>query len=280
MITTVRRWKRKLLNFALDPHPLRTWTLWTIQRRRLGTYEWRVDLGAVEKPAYAHCVREAARLAKQLHMPRISVIEFGVAGGSGLLALERHAQRVSESLGVEIEVYGFDTGHGLPEPTDYRDLPYHWKAGFFEMDPQSLRRRLQHATLVLGDVSETLGSFIDTFSPAPIGAVMHDMDLYSSTSAGLTLFDVDEAYRLPRIFTYFDDIIGDRVALYNDYTGERLAIAEFNQAHPSQKICPAYYLSCRAQAQWHHQVYVVHDFDHSRYNDFVSRPRQQLPISR
>ena len=118
----------------------------------------------------------------------------------------------------------------------------------------------------------------DDHHPAPVGAVMHDMDLYSSTSVGLRLFDVDEKHRLPRIFTYFDDIIGDSVALYNDYTGERLAIAEFNEAHPNQKISPAYNLSCRALAQWHHQIYVAHDFAHSRYDDFVSEPVQQLPL--
>ena len=279
MIATVRRWRRKLLNFALDPHPLRTWTLWNIQKRAIGTYDWRVGLGAVERPAYAYCVREAARLAKRLDVPRISVIEFGVAGGGGLLALERHAEQVSASLGIEIEVYGFDTGQGLPKPVDYRDLPYHWQAGYFKMDPELLRARIKRATLILGDIEETLPTFVETYDPAPIGAVMHDMDFYSSTSVGLKLFDVDESRRLPRIFTYFDDVIGDAISLYNDYTGERLAIAEFNQSHPSQKICPAYHLAHKGSTEWHEQIYIVHDFTHSRYGDFVSQPSQQLPLS-
>ena len=273
-----RRLRSRALNFALDPHPLRTWTLWTIQRRRIGTYDWRVELGAVDRPAYAYCVREAARLARSLGVDRISVIEFGVAGGGGLLSLERHARRISESTGVAIDVFGFDTGRGLPPPKDYRDLPYHWKAGFFEMDEKALRARLGNATLILGDIADTLDSFVDTYQPAPIGAVMHDMDLYSSTAAGLRLFDIESRYRLPRIFTYFDDIIGDDISLYNDHTGERLAIAEFNQSHPTQKICPAYHLSWRSWVQWHHQVYIAHDFAHERYNEFVSLPRQQLPI--
>jgi hypothetical protein len=108
---------------------------------------------------------------------------------------------------------------------------------------------------------------------------MHDMDLYSSTVTGLKLFEVDEKYRLPRIFTYFDDIIGNEIALYNDFTGERLAIAEFNESHQSQKISQAYNLSCRATLDWHHQIYVFHDFSHSRYREFISRPHQQLPLS-
>ncbi len=278
MTRGLRRWKSRAIAFAVDPHPLRTWTLWTIQRRKLGTYDWRVDLGAVERPAYAYCVREAARLAKRLKVPRISVVEFGVAGGNGLLALERHARQISESVGVAIDVYGFDTGRGLPSPADYRDLPYHWMPGFFEMDVEALRGRLGDATLILGDIEETLGSFIDTYDPAPVGAVMHDMDLYSSTSTGLKLFEADANYRLPRILTYFDDIIGDEIALYNDFTGERLAIAEFNDGHDRQKISPAYHLQWQAWVLWHHQIYVMHDFDHPRYNDFVSQPGQQLPL--
>ncbi|MGO9557833.1 MAG: hypothetical protein ACLPQS_04775 [Acidimicrobiales bacterium] len=277
--TGADRWKSQLLALALHPHPLRAVTLETIRRRALGTYEWRAQIGAVDRPNYAYCVRQAAQLAKQMGLPRISVIEFGVAGGNGLVALERHALELSAAIGVEIEVYGFDTGRGLPAPTDYRDLPYHWKGGFFEMDVEALRGRLHHAKLILGDIQETLGSFIDVHDPAPIGAVMHDMDLYSSTATGLKLFDTEEKHRLPRIFTYFDDIIGDDVSLYNDYTGERLAIAEFNESHPTQKISQAYNLSCRATAPWHHQIYIVHDFAHSRYDDFVSRPLQQLPLS-
>jgi hypothetical protein len=271
-------WKSRLIALALDPHPVRSLTLRTIQQREFGAYEWRVEKGAVERPAYAYCVRESARLARRMGIPRISVIEFGVAGGNGLLALEDHARRWASSLGVEIDVFGFDTGVGLPPPVDYRDLPYHWLGGFYEMDEAALRQRLRHARLILGDIGETLRTFTSTYAPAPIGAVMHDMDLYSSTAAGLRLFDVDEQFRMPRIFTYFDDIVGDDVSLYNDYTGERLAIAEFNEQHQSQKISPAYHLSCRATAQWHHQIYIAHDFAHPRYNDFVSSREQQLHL--
>jgi hypothetical protein len=201
-----------------------------------------------------------------------------VAGGNGLVALERHARDWSEALGVTIDVYGFDTGRGLPAPTDYRDVPYHWKGGFYEMDAEALRSRLQSATLILGDIGDTLPTFVNEYDPAPVGAVLHDMDLYSSTAAGLKLFDIDPARRLPRILTYFDDIIGNDISLFSDYTGERLAIREFNASHPDQKISPAYNLATRAQSVWHHQVYVAHDFVHPLYNNFVSRPVGQLPL--
>lgn len=269
---------RSVVRWALDPHPIRTASLIGIERWNLGSYEFRVGQGAVDRPHYAYCVWQAARLAQRLGVPRISVIEFGVAGGNGLLSLERHAAKTSEATGVTIDVYGFDTGEGLPAPTDYRDLPYRWKPGFFEMNESELRSRLTSATLVLGDVRDTLSTFAASYSPAPIGAVMQDMDLYSSTMAALAVFDLDEKHRMPRIFTYFDDIIGKETALYNDYTGERLAIAEFNDRHVSQKISPAYCLLNRVSQRWHPKIFVTHDFEHSRYNEYVSSDGKQLRL--
>lgn len=274
----IARWRDLLVRAAVDPYLLRHLTIHAIRRWEIGDYEWRVSLGAVVHPAYAYCVREACRLAARLGVPQISVVEFGVAGGNGLVALEQHARRWSEIFSVGVDVYGFDTGYGLPAPTDYRDVPFHWQAGFFQMDVEALQKRLSSATLVLGDVQETVGTFVEKHDPAPIGAVMHDMDLYSSTAVGLTLFDVDESRRMPRIFCYFDDIVGDDVAVFSDGTGERLAIAEFNESHPYQAISPAYHLRCPAIEAWHFRVYVAHDFQHYRYNEFVSQPNQQLAL--
>jgi hypothetical protein len=249
--------------------------------RRLGLVDLQeiVERGWADRPAYAYCVYHAAVLARRLGYRAISVIEYGVAGGSGLVALERLAADISSATGVEIQVYGFDTGHGLPAPRDYRDLPYHWKQGFFQMDKHQLEQRIDRAQLVLGDIQATAKTFFSTHRPAPIGAVMHDFDLYSSTVAGLSMFDVDERYRLPRVYCYFDDIIGSDVELYNDFTGERLAIEEFNSAHPDKKLSKAYHLITRHPTRvWYYQIYVLHDFAHSRYNDFVSADNQQLPL--
>ena len=72
-------------------------------------------------------------------IPAISAIEFGVAGGSGLLALEREAAAVEAELGVAIKVYGFDNGPaGLPEFIgDHRDHPDKWRPGDFPLDEAS-----------------------------------------------------------------------------------------------------------------------------------------------
>ncbi len=86
-------------------------------------------------------------------------IEIGVAGGNGLVALERAAALAGERLGVEVETYGFDTGQGLPPPRDHRDAPFIMDRGDFPMDVAALRSRLSRAELVLGDVRETIPGF-------------------------------------------------------------------------------------------------------------------------
>ena len=99
-------------------------------------------------------------LAKKLGLDRISVLEFGVAGGRGLLNLEYHAREIARELEIEIDIYGFDTGRGLPRPLDYRDLPYHWKEGFFAMNVEELQTRLTKAKLVLGEIEKTVSRLL------------------------------------------------------------------------------------------------------------------------
>ncbi len=138
-----------------------------------------------DRPAYLVGVHYAARRALREGVSAISVIEFGVAGGDGLLALEREAAAVEAELGVAIRVHGFDNGPtGLPEFIgDYRDHPDKWKPGDFPMDVDRLRSRLgPRTTLVLGDVAETVPGFFDDPRVPPIGFVAFDLDLYSSTA--------------------------------------------------------------------------------------------------
>ncbi|HYA42318.1 MAG TPA: hypothetical protein VEF34_13510 [Syntrophobacteraceae bacterium] len=275
-----------LRRLMVDPCPLRHVAKKVIQKLRIGSYEQRMRLGAVDRPNYAYCVYNAAVLAKRLRYQRISVLEFGVAGGNGLVNLEYHAQNVSKRLAIDIDIYGFDTGVGLPEPLDYRDLPYRYKKGFLIMDVPKLRARLKKAQLVLGDINNTSKAFLEEYSPAPIGAIMYDVDFYSSAAAALKMLEAPERYYLPRVFCYFDDIIepscdtvSTDLTLHNDYTGERLAINEFNQAHNDIKLAVPYHLLARwIVEQWYHQIRVCHFFKHSRYNEFVYPEAQELPL--
>ena len=166
-----------------------------------------------------------------------------------------------------------------PAAVDYRDLLYVLKPGFYKMDIPALKARLKRAELVLGDVSGTVSGFLSKYNPAPIGAVVHDMDFYSSTVTGLKLFDSDPARFLPRVLCYFDDTNGHAEELFGDYTGERLAIHDFNESHTKAKLSPLYWLrAVPAAPQWHHQVWSLHLFDHVDYNKFVTDDNLQLPI--
>ena len=268
----------KLGELIFNPNPVRALATKVCRKFKIGSYERRLKLGAVEKPWYGYMVYHAACLAKKLQHKRISVLEFGVAGGNGLLNLEAHAQEITKLLDVEIDIYGFDTGKGLPEPTDFRDLPYHWRGGFYEMDETKLKRKLNSAQLVLGDIKETAKGFFEAYQPAPIGAVAYDFDYYSSTVHALKMLEADDQFFLPRVFSYFDDIIGSEIELYNDNTGERLAINEFNDTHSDVKICPAYHLLGQQPAEsWHPKIWISHFYRHPRYNDFVSLENQQSP---
>lgn len=266
-------------NLLLDPHPLRTLTLALAKRANLGSFDFKLYNGLHERPNYAHILTEGALLAKQLGHKRVSAIEFGVAGGSGLLAMERLAEQVEERHGVQFEIYGFDTGKGLPAPEDYRDLPYHWEEGFFAMDVPALQAKLKRAKLVIGDVRETSKTFFQTHNPAPIAAVSNDFDYYSSTIAALQMFNAPARFFLPRVFCYFDDILGGRVELFNNYTGQLGAISDYNAAHRERKICrPEYMKVIQPQLSWYRQIFVHHDFGHPDYCRFISRHNQQLAL--
>ncbi len=59
----------------------------------------------------------------------------------------------------------------------------------------------------------------------------------------------------------------------SEFTGERLAIAEFNDTHEERKISPIfglkYFLPEKyARAQWSEMFYLAHMFDHPLYNEF------------
>ena len=271
---------KKTVDLLLNPAPARTVALRLARRLKLGSYQFHLKLNSLERPHYAYIMFEGAQLAKKLGLSRISVIEFGVAGGNGLVNMEYHAGMIEQELGVGIDIYGFDTGEGLPPPQDYRDLPYHWREGFFRMDQEALRARLTRSKLVIGNVSQTLERFLTDYEPAPIAAISHDFDYFSSTATALNLFNQPQKYFLPRVFCYFDDTVGGNLELYNDYTGQRGAINEFNRGHDMKKLSVPYYLKARRiQEPWYSQIFVHHDFNHSQYNQFISETDQQLKLA-
>jgi hypothetical protein len=238
----------------------------------------RPDTGLL-RPVYTWGVLQAAHLGRALGYPAISLLEFGVAGGNGLVALERAAEKVSQAFGIALEVYGFDTGKGLPEPKDYRDLPNLFRPGSYRMNVSELESRLGRAKLILGPINETLQAFLAGPS-APIGFAAIDVDLYSSTVQTLGFLEASQNKLLPRIHCYFDDILGCTCA---DFNGERLAIQEFNDSHSCRKISKIYGLSycvpeAFARQSWPEKIFMAHVLDHDLYgrdDGFVDQMREE-----
>ena len=213
---------------------------------------------AAPRPHYLFGVLYAAEQAKREGWSAVSVIEFGVAEGDGLLTLQKNAAAVEHDTGIKIHVYGFDLGKGLPQGTeDYRDHPDFWTSGDYPMDEPALRRQLAaRTTLVIGDVSATAAT-----QPlaAPIGFVAVDLDLYSSTADALRILLRSDVQLLHRVALYFDDV--DTV--YNHrFAGELLAIDEFNVNSKNVKIDQWRGLQSGRpfhDADWLQRMYLAHN---------------------
>ena len=169
-----------------------------IDKKKIGSFAFRMKINALERMHYAYICYNAASLAKKLNLNQISIIEYGVASGRGLLILEDYASEIEKILGVRIDIFGFDLGSGLPKPEDYRDLPYHWKEGFFSMNEEKLKPKLKKAKLIIGDIQSAAKDFFQKNDPAPIGAIIHDFDFYSSTKTALSMLKEDSKFFLPR----------------------------------------------------------------------------------
>jgi hypothetical protein len=278
-MSTRRSGVAKIAELANNPGRL---VQFVLRKANWGTFPQKVELDLLPRPHYAYGLYRAALQARSLKMPRISAIELGVAGGNGLVALEQIAGEVERETGVGVDVYGFDLGGGMPEASDYRDLPYVWQKGFFAMDVPALQRRLKKAQLKIGDVGQTIGEFVAAGEGSPVGFISFDLDYYSSTVKAFGLLRADVSRLMPRVFCYFDDCLGDDWELHSAFTGELLAIDEFNNASSSRKLARINGLRHKRaiQAAWNDALYVLHVFDHPQYTEHVLPTADwQMPLS-
>jgi hypothetical protein len=255
--------------------------LWS--RFPIGPLRTRVDYGIFPYPHYAYGLFWAATLASLLGIERISAVEFGVAGGRGLIALERAAAEISGATGVGIDVFGFDSGKGMPAPVDYRDLPHIWGAGFYHMDVDKLRSQLSSAELVLGDVRTTTTDWI-AGQHAPVGFIAFDLDYYSATVAALQILSGPPSTHLPRVYSYFDDVTANDLGCMNPYVGELLAINEFNERSIDRKVCRIELLRLHRHRweKWQERMFAFHNFSHPKYTQLViasDGADAQLPLA-
>ena len=214
---------------------------------------------------YYIAIRRAAVESAQLGCDRVTIVEFGVASGTGLLEIEAICSYLEKRFPVTFDIVGFDTGRGLPPPQDWRDRPWKWSEGWYDMDIDGLKRRLRRAQLVIGDVAATVRDFLTDGPRSPLGAVVFDLDYYSSTKAALALLEhPDNTKTLPRVLCYFDDV-GDI-----EDVGPMRAISEFNSENDMRRIKP--YLSRPTltldyDVRW--KLFEFHNFEHPLYNRLI-----------
>jgi hypothetical protein len=236
----------------------------------------KIDFDLVVRQQYAYPILRAADFAREWGYTKLSLLEFGVAHGAGLLNICDIARRVTAATGVAFDIYGFDTGSGMPEPIDYRDLPENYQAGDFPMDQQKLRESMPgNCHLIIGPIAETMPSFLENLSArAPIGFASIDVDYYSSARDALSVFLGPAEKYMPLVPVYFDDL-GDETV--NPWVGEALAIREFNEITALRKIAPYNMLRQRRickSAKWIDHMYALHVHDHAvRTPHTVSRSK-------
>ena len=196
----------------------------------------REKLALLARPPYAYGMMRAAEWARKYGKRQVTVGEFGVASGGGLLNLIELASRLGPEMDVQFHVYGFDAGAGLPSPCGPKDHPEIWKAGNFPMNNrEELTRRIQgRAEMFWGDIRVTVDRFLNILTPdAPLGFVSIDVDYYSAAMAALRCLDGPPEIYTPGVSIYFDDI---EFFTNCEWAGELGAIREFNEEHEQRKI--------------------------------------------
>jgi hypothetical protein len=243
-----------------------------------GSYRAKVEFDLIIRQQYAFPILFAADFAKKNGVKTITVIEFGVASGAGLINMCQIAEKTQRATGVSIRVVGFDSGKGMPPAVDYRDLPESFQEGDFPMNVEKLTRSLPaFAELVIGDLEDTVPAFLANASAeAPIGFVASDVDYYSSATKALRILLAEPNRYLPIVPVYLDDIGVDGS---NPWTGELLAVTEFNRDNEFRKIAPFTLLRSRRifkNTQWIDRMFAGHIHDHALRSPAIRRQEKYV----
>jgi hypothetical protein len=230
----------------------------------VGSTRAKAKFDVLVRQQHAYGLFDAADQACARGLERVTVVELGVGGGAGLLNIVDLASRIRAATGIGFDIVGFDTGAGLPRPTDHRDHPELYTEGSFPHDHNQLQAALPaNARIVYGDLRETIDPFVATLTPeSPLGFATLDVDYYSSSTHALRLFLGDPDRYLPSVSVYVDDL---HHTTHTRFAGELLAIDEFNAAHELRKLDVDRSLAFSRvfkHAEWIQHMYRLHVFDH------------------
>ena len=103
------------------------------------------------RPHYETILLESCIEAKKLGYTEVSALELGVAGGNGIISLEKYKTKIQKLYNIKINIYGFDTGEGLPVINDKLNLPFLWKSGDYKVDKKKLENKV-NSKIIYGDI--------------------------------------------------------------------------------------------------------------------------------
>jgi hypothetical protein len=255
-------WRRILVERLSEPIHLNVISLWVAL---FGSLRMKIFHDLLVRQQHAFGLLKAADEAIAAGHKRVTVIEFGVANGAGLMNLCKLGERIGKHTGVAFDFVGFDNVSGMPPYRDYRDHPEMYQPQWFRMEhPEMLQASLPpNARLVLGDVTNTVPEFMAAHPQgSPIGFISIDVDYYWSAAEALRCLAAEPLHYLPAVTMYFDDIGSPG---HNPWCGELLAIEEFNTANTLRKITPVNFLResrLFKNAVWIGQMRNCHVFDH------------------
>jgi hypothetical protein len=245
-----------------------------------GSVRQKINYDCIPRNPYAYCILAAADHAKSYGIDRITIMEFGVAAGGGLLNMCWIAERVTRETGVKFDIVGFDSGEGMPPPIDYRDHPEKYFTGDFPVvDKAALLAALpSNAKIYYGPIEQTLKQ-AEAEIASTIGFISIDVDYFWSTKQALEVLKWQPNRYLPSVPMYFDDVYN---LDHNVYCGELLAIEDFNKNNELRKIAVMNFLSklrIFKNAVWHGQLYYAHIFDHEfRSLQYLEARRSEVRV--
>lgn len=256
-----RIWRRIAIERLTEPLHLNLASLFV---GAFGSFRAKCAFDLVVRHHTAYCLLRSADQARAHGLSAITIVEFGVAAGTGLLNMAEIASHVTRETGVKFKILGFDTGTGMPPPLDYRDHPDLYQENDFRMDERALRAKLpSNVELVIGDVKVTAKALVGMLSSeTPLGYVCIDMDYYSSTKHALTCLMGTPNLYLPMTYVYLDDLEDDA---HNSICGELLAVSEFNREMAPRIIeRPVFLRGNRVMknARWIDHIFIYHVLDH------------------
>ncbi|MAV64846.1 MAG: hypothetical protein CMG00_06630 [Candidatus Marinimicrobia bacterium] len=265
-----RIWKRLFYERLSEPFHLNFLSFFI---GMFGSYRKKTDYDLIVRQQNAFGLFESADMAISLGKKRVTVIEFGVASGAGLINIQKIAENVTKHTGIEFDIFGFDTGMGMPKPKSFRDHPELYSKGDFPMDYKNLSKLINKNTkLVIGEIDKTLIEFCEhSFEDSPIGYISIDVDYYSSTLDALKVFNMKSDQYLPRVIVYLDDI---EEPSHNSWCGEIAAINQFSQSNDLRKIEKYFFLKNHRlfkNANWIDHIYQAHILDHPVRNNLNAK---------